>query len=83
MDSIDGRGSSSIEGSGGGGGGGAKDERIVVSVRLRPLNDKEIYNREPCEWDCMNDNTIVFRNSLPERSMFPVSYTFGKSDQSM
>lgn len=76
-----------IAGGGGSGGAGevaasgagiAKEERIQVSVRLRPLNAKELGRNDPSDWECINDTTIIFRNSLPERSMFPTAYTFGK-----
>ncbi|EHA8591513.1 kinesin-like protein KIN-7F [Cocos nucifera] len=63
-------------GGGGGGDGGGKMERILVSVRLRPLSEKEIARNDPCDWECINDTTIIFRNSVPERSMFPTAYTF-------
>ncbi|MBA0625558.1 hypothetical protein Godav_003340 [Gossypium davidsonii] len=47
-------------------------EKIFVSVRIRPLNDKE----RKSDWECINNDTIIFKNSLPERSMFPAAYTF-------
>ncbi|WOL18152.1 kinesin-like protein KIN-7F [Canna indica] len=56
--------------------GRGKEERIYVSVRLRPLNAKEIARNDPSDWDCINNNTIVFNNSPPERTMYPTSYTF-------
>lgn len=59
--------------------GVAKEERILVSVRVRPLNAKEIEKNDPSDWECVNDTTIMFRNSLPERSAFPTAYTFGES----
>ncbi|RWV85955.1 hypothetical protein BHE74_00017333 [Ensete ventricosum] len=57
--------------------GGAKEERIVVSVRMRPLNATEMEKSDPSDWDCINDTTIVFKNSLPDRSVYPTAYTFG------
>ncbi|XP_010933747.1 kinesin-like protein KIN-7F [Elaeis guineensis] len=63
---------------GGGGGGGGRAERIVVSVRLRPLSEKEIARNDPCDWECINDTTIIFRNCIPERAMFPTAYTFDR-----
>ena len=60
--------------------GGGCEEKLFVSVRLRPLNEKEIARRDASDWECINDNTIVFKNSnlpMPERSMYPTAYTFG------
>lgn len=57
------------------------EERIYVSVRLRPLNGKEILRHDVSDWDCINDNTVVYKNanlSASERSMFPTAYTFGE-----
>lgn len=62
--------------------GGAKEERIVVSVRMRPLNAKEMEKSDPSDWDCIDDTTVVFKNSLPERSVFPTAYTFGECSNS-
>lgn len=56
----------------------ASKERILVSVRLRPLSEKEIARNEVSDWECINDSTIIFRNSLQERSMVPTAYSFGK-----
>lgn len=74
-------------GSGGGGtrsgdGGSRHGEKIFVSVRLRPLNGREIVTNDVSDWECVAENTIVYKNgnlSVPERSMYPSAYTFGKS----
>lgn len=52
-------------------------EKILVSVRLRPINDKERARNDACDWECINSSTIVFKSTLPERNMFPSAYTFG------
>lgn len=55
-------------------------ERIRVWIRLRPLNEKEIARNEVSDWECIDDRTIMFRNSLPERAMYPDpprAYSFG------
>lgn len=55
-------------------------ERIRVWIRLRPLNEKEIARNEVSDWECIDDRTILFHNSLPERAMFPDpprAYSFG------
>ena len=56
----------------------AHDERIMVSVRLRPLNGKEISKSDVSDWECINDNTVIYRNALNERSMYPNAYTFDR-----
>lgn len=55
------------------------EERILVSVRVRPLNDKEIAKYDLSEWECINDTTIMYRSNLSasERSLYPTTYTFG------
>ncbi|XVF73853.1 hypothetical protein PTKIN_Ptkin13bG0014900 [Pterospermum kingtungense] len=53
-------------------------EKIFVSVRIRPFNEKERARNSRSDWECINNDTIVFKNSLPERSMFPAAYTFDR-----
>ncbi|KAG1360641.1 putative Kinesin-like protein NACK1 [Cocos nucifera] len=65
------------EGGGGSAAGGGED-RILVSVRVRPLNDKELERGDPSDWECINNTTIISKNSLPERSMPPTAYTFDR-----
>lgn len=52
-------------------------EKILVSVRLRPLSDKERLRNEVSDWECINNTTVIFKSSIPERAMFPSAYTFG------
>lgn len=54
------------------------EEKILVLVRLRPLSEKEIVRSEVSDWECINETTILYRNSLQERSGLPTAYTFGK-----
>jgi len=56
----------------------AREEKILVLVRLRPLSDKEIVENEVADWECINDTTILYRNTLREGSTFPSAYNFGK-----
>lgn len=60
------------------GAGSAREEKILVLVRLRPLSEKEIAKNEVSDWECINETSILFRNSLQERSMFPTAYTFDR-----
>lgn len=58
-----------------------KEESIFVSVRLRPLNEKEILKNDVPDWECINDTTIIYKNanlSASERSMYPTAYTFDR-----
>ncbi|KAK9758341.1 hypothetical protein RND81_01G224000 [Saponaria officinalis] len=63
---------------GGGGGSENRHERIFVSVRLRPLNDKEINSNDFADWECINNTTVIFKNCLGERSMYPNAYNFDR-----
>lgn len=56
----------------------SREEKILVLVRLRPLSEKEIASSEVADWECINDTTILYRNTLREGSTFPSAYTFGK-----
>ncbi|KAJ7547429.1 hypothetical protein O6H91_08G085700 [Diphasiastrum complanatum] len=55
-----------------------REEKIYVTVRLRPLSSKEVANRETTDWECTNKQTITFKHPLPERSPYPSSYTFDR-----
>lgn len=55
-----------------------REEKILVLVRLRPLNKKEVEANEVADWECINETTILYRNSLREGSLFPSAYTFGE-----
>ncbi|KAL5557590.1 hypothetical protein UlMin_039826 [Ulmus minor] len=61
-------------------GTGGGDEKIFVSIRMRPLSAKEIARNDVSDWECINENTIIYRNSLSvsERSMYPTAYTFDR-----
>lgn len=51
---------------------GCNEERIYVSVRLRPLSENEISTNDVSDWECINNDTIVHKN------VHPSAYTFGK-----
>ncbi|CAN8268180.1 unnamed protein product [Cochlearia groenlandica] len=57
-----------------------KQDKIVVCVRLRPLNAKEKARKDMVYWNCINDETIIYKNHLivSDRSMNPTSYTFDR-----
>lgn len=56
----------------------AREEKILVLVRLRPLSEKEITANEATDWECINDTAILYRNTLREGSTFPSAYTFDR-----
>ncbi|XP_068306694.1 kinesin-like protein NACK1 [Pyrus communis] len=60
------------------GGPRAKEEKIVVTVRLRPLNKREQLSKDQVAWECLDDNTIVYKPPPQERSAQPVPFTFDK-----
>ncbi|XP_044462917.1 kinesin-like protein KIN-7H isoform X2 [Mangifera indica] len=55
-------------------------ETIFVSIRLRPLNEKEIARNDVSDWECINETTIMYRNNLSvdERSTYSTVYTFDR-----
>ncbi|KAF5758297.1 putative plus-end-directed kinesin ATPase [Helianthus annuus] len=53
-------------------------EKIFVTVRVRPLNGKEIAKGDASDWECINNTTIIFKNNPSERSTYPNAYTFDR-----
>nr|GME12188.1 kinesin-like protein NACK1 [Ipomoea batatas] len=61
------------------GGHRAREEKIVVTVRLRPLNKREQSAKDNVAWECIDDHTIVYKPTPQERSPQPTSsFTFDK-----
>ncbi|KAK4262093.1 hypothetical protein QN277_027700 [Acacia crassicarpa] len=56
------------------------EERIFVSVRIRPLNDKERAKNDVSDWECINNTTVIHRNNISasDRSLYPTAYTFDR-----
>lgn len=59
------------------GGEEQQQERILVSVRLRPVNARESERGDGTEWECAGPATLKFLGTIPERAMFPATYTYG------
>jgi len=57
------------------GGSKVREEKIRVTVRMRPLNRKEQAMYDLIAWDCLDEHTLVFKNPNQERPATP--YTFG------
>ncbi|OIW05664.1 hypothetical protein TanjilG_23450 [Lupinus angustifolius] len=55
-----------------------REEKIVVLIRLRPISEKENAANKSADWECINDTTILYRNTLREGSTFPSAYTFDR-----
>ncbi|GAB2289854.1 Kinesin-like protein nack1 [Dionaea muscipula] len=60
----------------------AKEEKIVVTVRLRPLSKREQAAKDIVAWECIDDHTIVHKPPPHDRSTQPASalasFTFDK-----
>lgn len=56
------------------------EEKILVSVRVRPLNDKEKVKKDVSDWECVN-KTVMYKNNQPDRTMSPSAYSFGKTTE--
>lgn len=57
----------------------AEEERIFVSIRVRPLNERERARHDVSEWECISANTIRYKNSgvSEQRSLSNDAYPFG------
>ncbi|XP_061373809.1 kinesin-like protein NACK1 [Gastrolobium bilobum] len=60
------------------GGPRAREEKIVVTVRLRPLNKREHLAKDQVAWDCLDDHMIVYKPPAHEHAPQPTSFTFDK-----
>ncbi|XP_042447834.1 kinesin-like protein KIN-7A isoform X2 [Zingiber officinale] len=60
------------------GGSKVKEEKIFVTVRVRPLSKKELSLKDQEAWECVDDNKIVFKMAAQDRSNLPTSYTFDR-----
>ncbi|CAN1824272.1 Kinesin-like protein KIN-7F [Linum perenne] len=58
--------------------GGGESEKIHVSIRLRPLNEKETLKNEVSDWECISSSTLIFKSSMPDRSMLPSAFKFDR-----
>lgn len=54
------------------------EEKIYVTVRVRPLSAKEVARSDVSDWECRDDNVIAYKHALPERSPYPASYTLDR-----
>uniref|UniRef100_A0A6V7QU12 Kinesin-like protein n=1 Tax=Ananas comosus var. bracteatus TaxID=296719 RepID=A0A6V7QU12_ANACO len=60
------------------GGSRVKEEKIFVTVRVRPLSKKEQALKDQVAWECIDDHTILYTASSQDRSSSPASYTFDR-----
>lgn len=63
------------------GGPKAREEKILVTVRMRPLSQREQAMYDLIAWDCVDDHTIIFRNPNHERTAN--QHSFGISDATL
>lgn len=57
------------------GGPKVREEKILVTVRVRPLNRREQAMYDLIAWDCLDEQSIIFKNPNHERPATP--YVFG------
>ncbi|GAB4845247.1 Kinesin-like protein nack1 [Ancistrocladus abbreviatus] len=60
------------------GGPKVKEEKIVVTVRLRPLSKREQAVKDIVAWECIDDQTIVYKPPPHNRAAQPASFTFDR-----
>ncbi|KAH9619749.1 hypothetical protein KSS87_012385 [Heliosperma pusillum] len=63
------------------GGTRVREEKILVTVRVRPLSTRECALYDLVSWECPNDHTVVFKNSNDEKpsSSFYFDRVFGQT----
>jgi centromeric protein E len=54
-----------------------KEEKIFVTVRVRPLSKKELALKDQVAWECDDNQTILYKGPPQDRAA-PTSYTFGR-----
>lgn len=61
----------------------AEEERIFVSIRVRPLNERERARHDVSDWECISTNTIKFKNNghAEQRPLSMDTYTFGEKHE--
>ena len=59
-----------------GGSSRAKEEKIFVTVRVRPLSKKELALKDEVAWECADSQTILYKGPPQDRAA-PTSFTFG------
>lgn len=59
------------------GGPKVREEKILVTVRMRPLNSREQAMYDLIAWECVDENSIIFKNPNHERPA--TTYVFGMS----
>ncbi|KAG8051823.1 hypothetical protein GUJ93_ZPchr0001g33167 [Zizania palustris] len=60
-----------------GGSSRAKEEKIFVTVRVRPLSKKELALKDQVAWECADNQRILYKAPQQDRAA-PTSYTFDK-----
>ncbi|KAI7735585.1 hypothetical protein M8C21_030748 [Ambrosia artemisiifolia] len=55
-----------------------REEKILVTVRLRPLTPRELANYDLFAWDCTDHNTLSSTNLNHDRHSSSSSYTFDR-----
>ncbi|KAL3639337.1 Kinesin-like protein nack1 [Castilleja foliolosa] len=59
------------------GGPRAREEKIVVTIRLRPLNKREQSSKDQIAWECTDDHTIIAYRLNPHERAFSFDKVFG------
>uniref|UniRef100_A0ACD6A9E0 Uncharacterized protein n=1 Tax=Avena sativa TaxID=4498 RepID=A0ACD6A9E0_AVESA len=60
-----------------GGSSKSKENKIFVTVRVRPLSKKELVVKDQAAWECSDSQTIIYKAPPQDRGA-PTSYTFDK-----
>ncbi|XP_020099000.1 kinesin-like protein KIN-7A [Ananas comosus] len=60
------------------GGSRVKEEKIFVTVRVRPLSKKEEALKDQITWECIDNQTVLYKTPSQDRASSPASYCFDR-----
>ena len=59
-------------------GRGGQEEKIFVTVRVRPMSARELAHGETSVWRCQDEQTLLYTEPAVDRSPYPAYYHFGQ-----
>ena len=55
-----------------------QEEKIFVTVRVRPMSARELAHGDTSVWRCQDEQTLLYMEPVADRSPYPAHYHFGQ-----